>query len=303
MALEKEIWRTDIVGNLYKDNEFLTRATNADQYVLAGKVVHIPNANAASGAVKNRSSLPASVTKRTDIDVVYALDEYTSNPILVPNLDEIQLSYDKRESVMSEDMSAIKQLVAEWMLRNWAPTTAAQFLRTTGAAVTGAADSATGNRKGLTKEDVRKARTLLNKQNIPKAGRVALIPSDQMDFLLSDADLLKRDYAQEIDMKGGVITRLFGFDLLERSSTLVYTNASTPVVKDPGDAGAAADNQAALFWHPSAVERALGTVDVFERLGDPTYFGDIFSFLLMAGGRQRRNDGKGIVAVIEAASA
>ncbi|GAB2586559.1 phage capsid protein [Spirosoma areae] len=303
MALEKEIWRTDIVGNLYKDNEFLNRATNADQYVLAGKVVHIPNANAASGAVKNRTSLPASVTKRTDIDVVYALDEYTSNPILVPNLDTVQLSYDKRTSVMEEDMAAIKQLVAEWMLRNWAPTTAAQFLRTTGAAVGGAADSATGNRAGLTKEDVRRARTMLNKQNIPKQGRVALIPSDQMDFLLSDSDLLKRDYAGEIDVKGGVITRLFGFDLMERSSTLVYTNAGTPVVKDPGAAGAATDNQAAIFWHPSAVERALGTVDVFDNIGDPTYYGDIFSFLLMSGGRIRRNDGKGIVAVIEAAAA
>ncbi|WP_080058974.1 phage capsid protein [Spirosoma aerolatum] len=303
MALEKEIWRTDIVSNLYKDNDFMKYATIADQYVLAGKVVHIPNANSASGVVKNRSSLPASVTKRTDIDVTYALDEYTTNPVLIPNIDDIQLSYDKRQSVMQEDRAALNQLVAEWMLRSWAPTVAAQYLRTTGAAVVGAANGATGNRKGLTKEDVRKARTKLNKQNAPKDGRVALIPSDQMDFLLSDSDLLKRDYAGEIDMKGGVISRLFGFELLERSTVLEYDNATTPVVQDPGASGAAANNQAALFWHPFAVERALGTVDIFSHEGAPTYYGDILSFLLMAGGRQRRNDGAGIVAVIEAASA
>ena len=300
MALEKELWRTDIIGALYRDNEFLRRATSGDEYVLQGKVVHIPNANAGSGAVKNRTSLPANVTKRTDIDVVYALDEYTSNPILIPNIDTIQLSYDKRASVMKEDMSSIKQLVAEWMLRNWAPTTQDQILRTSGASTAATADLATGQRKGLDKGDLRRARTKLNKQNFPKDGRVALIPSDQMDFLLQDSDMLKRDYAQEIDVRGGQIVRLFGFELIERSSVLLYDNTVTPVVKDPGAGGAGTDNQATLCWHPDAVERALGTVDVFERKDDPTYYGDILSFLLMAGGRQRRADGKGIVSIIEA---
>ncbi|MGA0556537.1 hypothetical protein ACO2Q8_07800 [Larkinella sp. VNQ87] len=303
MALEKEIWQTDIVGNLYKGNDFLTRSTNVDQYVLAGKVVHIPNAGAGSGVVRNRSSLPATVTKRTDTDIVYALDEYTSNPITIPNIDTIQLSYDKRASVIGEDMASIRELVADWMLRNWAPTAAAQFLRTTGAAVLSASPGATGNRKGLTKEDLKKARLAMNKQNIPQEGRVALIPSDMMDFLLSDADLLKRDKSLELDVKGGVIAKLYGFELMERSATLVYTNAATPVVKDPGQATAATDNQAAILWHPSIVERALGTVDMFERLGDPTYYGDIYSFLVMAGGRIRRGDGKGIFAIIEDAAA
>jgi hypothetical protein len=303
MALEKEIWQTDIVKNLYKDNEFLQKATSGDQYVLAGKVVHIPNAGSGSGASRNRSSLPASVTKRTDTDIVYALDEYTSNPILIPNIDTIQLSYDKRASVMEEDMATIRELVAEWILRSWAPETAAQFLRTTGAATAATAPSGTGNRKGFTKNDLKRARLLMNKAGVPKEGRVSLIPSDLMNFLLDDDDLKKRDSSLELDMKGGVVARLYGFDLMERASTLTYTNAGTPAIKDPGAAGAAADNLAALCWHPSVVERALGTVEMFEKLGDPTYYGDVYSFLVMAGGRVRRNDGKGIVAIIEDASA
>ena len=39
---------------------------------------------------------------------------------------------------------------------------------------------------------------------------------------------------------------------------------------------------------PFAVERALGAVKMFERLNDPTMYGDIYSFLVMLGGRVRR---------------
>ncbi|RIV21389.1 hypothetical protein DYU11_18460 [Fibrisoma montanum] len=302
MALEKEIWQQDIVKGLYKENEFLNYATNEDQYVLAGKVVHIPQAGTASGVVKNRTTLPATVNKRSDTEVTYVLDEYTSNPTLIPNLDTIQLSYDKRASVMEENMNYLREAVAEWMLRVWAPSVAAQYIRTTGTATLGKAPGATGDRKGFRKEDLKRARTILNNQNVPKQGRVALIPGDMMEYLLDDEDLKKRDSSLELDMKAGVVSRLYGFDLMERPTTVSYTAATTPVPKDPDAATAATDNASVMCWHPSAVARAMGTIDMFENIGDPTYFGDIYSFLVMMGGRQRRADGKGIVSIIEAAA-
>nr|WP_293845848.1 phage capsid protein [uncultured Arsenicibacter sp.] len=299
MALEKEIWVRDIIGNLYKNNDFLDRAYNGDANVLNGKVVHIPVAAAASGASKNRAVLPAAVNRRSDTDITYALDEYTSNPILIPNIDNIQLSYDKRASVMQEDMAYIRQLVADWMLRNWA--TATNITRTTGAATLGMAPGATGNRKALLKEDLKNIRYMMNKANIPNEDRVAVIPSDMMNSLLDDADLKKRDRALELDMKGGVVSRLYGFDLIERSATTVYTNAATPAAKDPGAATAVTDNLAVQCWQVNSVERALGAVDMFEKLGDPTYYGDIYSFLVMMGGRIRRD--VGVWSIVEAASA
>ena len=89
MAIQKEIWTNYIMGNLFKNNEFLNYAYNADQYVLAGKVVHIPQAGAKPGTQRNRTQLPASVTQRTDVDITYAIDEFTSDPILIPNADKI----------------------------------------------------------------------------------------------------------------------------------------------------------------------------------------------------------------------
>ena len=85
MAIQKEIWQDHIEGNLFKGNECINAVTIADSYVIQGKVVHIPQAGALPNVVKGRTSLPATVVQRTDTDVTYTLDEYTTDPILIPN--------------------------------------------------------------------------------------------------------------------------------------------------------------------------------------------------------------------------
>ena len=112
MAIQKEIWMAAIVEGLFASNSFLSKAFNADEYVNNGKIVHIPNAGAASGTKKNRTELPAKVTKRTDIDVTFPLDEYTTDPVLIPNADTVELSYDKRESVLRQDKLKLQDDVA-----------------------------------------------------------------------------------------------------------------------------------------------------------------------------------------------
>ena len=44
MAIQKEIWTRAIVEGLFASNSFLSKAFNADEYVEAGKIVHIPQA-------------------------------------------------------------------------------------------------------------------------------------------------------------------------------------------------------------------------------------------------------------------
>jgi hypothetical protein len=300
MAIQKEIWEADIVENLFKDNEFLNYAVNADQYVLAGKVVHIPNAGGPPTVVKNRSSLPASVAKRTDVDITYALDEFTSDPIHIDNAESVELAYDKRQSVLADSQGAIKETVADWVLRAWAPSADANIIRTTGAAILAHLDDATGNRKKFLPADLKKARKVMNKMGVPKTERYALFSSDMEDQFTDGLTATEyRDFSRVMDEKSGIVGELYGFKIMSRDSVLTYTNASTPVVKDPGAAGAATDNDCVLCWQKQSVERALGEVKLFEAVGDPTYYGDIYSVLLRMGGRIRRNDAKGIVAIIQ----
>lgn len=306
MAIQKEVWTDYIIKNLFKDNQFLQYCFNADDKVLAGKVVHIPVVGAKPEVVKNRTTLPATVVKRTDTDITYVLDEYTTTPTLIPNADTIELSYDKMDSVLGEHVETLTEDVADEVLYKWATSTGgatytAHVIRTTGAAVPAHTDSATGNRLAFVKEDLKNAQTYMNKNKIPKGDRYALVDSEMYAQLTSDADLIKRDSGGELNLKEGVVMKLYGFNIMERSNVLVYDNTATPVVKAVGAAGAITDNAAVLCWQKNAVERAKGEVDFFENLKDATYYGDVYSALLRMGGRNRRETG--VVAIVQAASA
>lgn len=312
MAIQKEIWVNYIAENLYKDNEFMNMCFQADSNVLNGKVVHIPQAGGPPVVEKNRTSLPATVTKRIDQDIAYVIDQYTTDPDLIENADQFELSYDKLTSVLFNHVSKLGETLGDNLLVQWLETSsfsgadlpipAATVIRTTGPAVAATLPSATGNRKKFLKEDLGRAQTLLNKQNIPRRDRYALVSSDLYAQLKEDEDLKRRDRALELNLREGEVLTLYGFQILERSTTATYDNAGTPVVKPVGSTEAADDNDSVVCWQRDAVERARGSIDFFERTDDPQWYGDIYSALVRFGGRKRRADGKGIVAIVQDAA-
>lgn len=302
MAIQKEIWIDDIVGNLFKSNPHLDWAMNADQFVLAGKVVHIPNAGSKPGVKRNRTNLPASVTIREDVDITFVLDEYTSDPILITNAEQYETSGDKRASVMSEQSDAISELIGDWFFRYWAPTAATCITRTTGESV--AAHYGTGNRKKVTASDVKKIAKMLTIQGVPKKDRVACLDAEMFDqFTDSLTATQYKDFSKAYNEAENTVGKLFGFTFLEpRATVLRYNNDSTPVPKDPDADSANTDNGASLFWQKDCVIRALGTKEFFENEKDATYYGDVYSALLRSGGRKKRNDGKGVIALVQASA-
>lgn len=319
MSVTPEIWTNFIVENLFKDNEFLLSSIDESQYVIGVGVVHIPQAGSPSGVQRNRKTLPATITRRKDIDVTYVLDEFTTDPRFIPNIDKAELSYDKMDSCMSEDMSFLKQFVSEAMLYNWRP----QFLRkTTGASAD--AHVGTGNRKAICVDDFIKAKEQFNKWGIPKADRFCLIDTDMKGQLVTELKVnANRDYSVLYNPVTGDLDKIEGFKIYERQNSLIASAATLTAVS--GNAGLfqwtggdktytpeqIADVEAgsgsydttacaiALFWQKNMVARALGTTEMFDDMGNPQYYGDIYSFLQRAGGRSRRGDGKGVLGVIQ----
>lgn len=303
MGVQSEIWVDYIIESLFKENPFLDKCFNESDNVLAGAVVHIPQAGAASAVVKNRSTFPATAVRRTDTDITYPLDVYSSDPRHITDAESKEVSYDKMNSALGEDVNALSESFAEDLLYKWAPTVTGQILRTTGTAdALALSPSATGTRNALVKEDLKRAQALMNKQNISKAERYALIPSDMYQQLTSDATLMARDgiNGNELSLKDGVILRLYGFEIMERSDTTIYTNATPPVPKAPGATAAVSDNQAVICWQKNAVSKALGSTKFFENTSDALYYGDVFSMEVKMGGRKRRSDGKGVIAIVQA---
>lgn len=318
IGVTPEIWTNYIVENLFKDNEFLLQSIDESQYVIGTGVVHIPQAGSPSGVKRNRTSLPATITRRKDIDVTYVLDEFTTDPRFIPNIDKAELSYDKMDSCMNEDMYFLKQFIAEAMLYNWRST---YFLKTTGSST--APHVGTSNRKAICVEDFITAKETLNKWGIPKTDRFCILDTTMKGQLVRELKAnSNRDYSVIYNPVTGEIDKLEGFKIYERSNALIAsaptvtavsgTNyfkwTSTDLTYTPEEIAsietgttkfAATAASIALFWQKGMVSRAIGQTQMFDDQGNPQYYGDIYSFLQRAGGRTRRADCKGVLGIIQ----
>lgn len=303
MAIQQEFWVNYIIDNLFKDNSFLMKCFDESDSVLAGSVVHIPQAGAKPTVIKNRSSFPATIVKRTDTDITYTLDVYSTDPTLITNAEEKEISYDKIGSVLGEHVSSLDESYSDDILYKWAPTVPGNIVTTSGDLVDDAlAPSATGTRRAFVKKDLKKAQKIMNKQNIPKEDRYALFPTDMYSQLTDDTDLVKRDGVNggEVDLKNGIVMKLYGFNLMERSATTIYDLLNVP--KAPEAAGVATDNMAVICWHKNCVAKAKGSAKFFESLGLAENYGDTYSAEIKLGGRKRRANGDGVVAIVQKAS-
>lgn len=300
MAIQKEIWTRAIVEGLFASNSFLSKAFNADEYVEAGKIAHIPQAGAASKTKKNRTERPAKVNVRNDTDLTFQLNEFTTDPILITDAEKVELSYDKRESVLRQDKLALYEDVAKDFIFSWSPAST-RVIETTGEAVDAYTPSATGKRKAITKADVSTLMTKFNAENIPQQGRYLLLDAMMYSQLLNSLTENENSaFLASADAQNGIIGKLFSFNVMMRADAALYTAEKAP--KAWSEDGAATDLAAALAWHDQSVCRALGEVKAFEREGAPEYYGDIYSFLLRAGGSIMRSDNAGVMALVGAAT-
>lgn len=311
MGLEVEIWKRDIEEKLLKDNTFLNYFSDVSgDNIVQGKLVHIPQAGEPSKVVKNRKTVPADVMKRVDDLVTYAIDEYTSDPVYIPNAEMVELSYDKRQSVLNQNIANLSQEVAEGMLVNVVvspvgdhgklPTSS--ILETTGSETQSLLEGTTGQRKKFTLSDLQRVQMFLRKQNAWQDGQMyALLPSSAiMDLFPADSQLTAT-YMQQVtpsEREVGIIYKVQGFNILLRSS--VYLVEDSKEIKAAGSISTANDSEGALFWNKNMVEKAFGALETFERERDPQYYGDIYSFLVRMGGRARRKNFEGIAILKQA---
>lgn len=297
MALNKQVWLNSLVENFFPDNSFATKSIDDSTYV-SNKTVHVPNAGAPSGVEINRTQKPASVNARTDNDLSYNMDELTTNPIYIPNIETVELSYDKRNSVLWNDRMELQKQAHQNLLYRWFEEST--VVETTGAArAAHTTATATGNRKKMSKDTVLALMTKFNQEDVPADGRYILLDAVMYADLLEDlTDKELSAFLNSADAQQGVLGRLYGFDILQRSQVLRLTSAKK--LLKWSEASAATELAAGLAWQKNCVSRAMGDIKMFDSTDDPTYYGDIYSFLIRVGGSYRRYDKKGIACIVEA---
>ena len=297
MALQTEVWVRDIQEQLFASNEFLNFAVNHSEFV-NNKVVHVPIAGSAPNVEIDRSSLPAAISQRTDTELTYTLQEFTTDPMLITDLEDIQVSYNKRQSVLGHHVSAMADLIAQSTLVDWAAPTA-NVIPTSGADDSIKPVGATGTRKAVTLADIRSAAGLMDKQNVPKNDRYLMMDSDMYYQLLADNAVLSSETMGSANLPAGVVRQLFGFNILTRSSTPIYDVANA--VKAVGAAGAVTDNLSCIAWQSGFVAKAMGSTKVYADEDKPEYYGSVFSAMQLHKGTKLRSTGVGCVAIVQVA--
>lgn len=297
MAIQREVWVQDIVENLFPSNLFSNYATNHDGFVVEGRVVHQPYAGAKPTVVKDRTTLPATVTTRVDLDLTYTLAEYSTDPVTLRNAEKFELSYDKRMSLLGEHIAALRDRIHADLLQAWLGTASALGALPSGNLIATSGVLENGKRK-LALADLLRVKQEMDRRNIPDEGRYLLFPAELHNELFSIDEVVQAELLGRATLPEGVVSQLLGFNILKRGSTVVYDGAGA--LRPFGAVPAPTDRLAVVAWSRYSVARALGEVNLYESTDDPLYYGDIYSASVRAGGTRLRNDG--VYALLQATS-
>jgi len=320
-----QVFATYIVEKLRRVNPFFVHCVDESANVLGGAVVHIPNSGTSPTVVKNRSTFPATAVQREDTHVTYGLDVFTTTPSHVTFQEENEISYDKTDSVLNDHVATLTEAVGDEMIYNWlkgknasgndVTLPEANIVYTTGDSRAASETGQTGNRKKVTAADIRSLQTMMNKHNVPKTDRYLLMESEMYSELMDSLSSNQMAaYQQTADVANGIVGKLYGFNIIERSLVThfsahvnavgtagqegyVAATAAAPIA--PGTALNATDSVACIAWQKDSVAKALGDIKSFQSIDNPTYYGNIFSAAVKAGGRCRRADWAGIAALVQ----
>lgn len=316
--LLKQAFSSDLAKLLFPSNAFYMPSKDDSAFINDDKV-NLPQSGAAPGVTKNRSSFPASASQRTDSATQYPLEEFSSDPTHLQHSEELVVNYAKRASIVEDHGNAINEAIAESIMYNWARggdsenswSKKPEMVRTSGTDTRDAfvkqigGTAVTGTRKRIVKADLQKVQTILNRQNVPVSGRFGLITADMLeDFFLID-EFANSDYNNRKPLAEGQpeTFTFMGVTWYVRSDANVFSNAATPALKAKDANTSNTDNNGALIWHRDFVRKAKGGVEFFLDSDNPQFYGDVMSSLVRAGSIGARQDGKGIVNLVEAAGA
>jgi len=296
-----EDWVTDIEDILFEnENSFITMSRSHDEFV-KNKIVHIPQAGSLAGVTKNRIIFPAVIEQRTDVTNDYTLEDYSVDPALVEDIEEMQNSYSKRDSILFDHKSKLKEEIALNTMFDWAVTDSSQIVRTTGSAIVGNAPvGATGTRLAFTLNDLINLSANLDLQLIPDDGRrVLLLPTRMYNDLFRDPQLVTIDTMNKKSLPTGVHAGIMGFNIIKRSFVVNYDSGAT-ALNPIGGAVSGTDNSGGIAWHPDFVTKALGSIKVFFEEDSPIYFGDILSSQVLFKAHFMRTGKVGIAGIVQA---
>jgi len=262
-GLNKEIWLPEILEHFFPDNSWLKRSRDLSAFVENDKI-NLAEAGVMPEVLINNTTYPIPIETRDDIPISLELDYFDTKNTVLRNAEKVELSYDKRQSLIFGHKQSLQLSFAKKAIHGYAPQS--DSADTPVIATTG--DVENGFKK-ITLEDILNLYKRFNKIDAPDGNRVLVLnPEHEAQLMAEDLKLFK-----EV-MKTG---DLFGFKVFRYSKTPVY-DITTGEKKAFGAAAGANDTIASVAWVETEVMRAVGTMEMFSKDKDPEARGDILGF-------------------------
>lgn len=239
----KEIFAAIILALFYPDGSWLNELTSMDHMVEANKI-NLSQVGADPEVVKDNSTWPLTPTVRTDSGIEIPLATFDTKPTHVTNVEQLETSYDKCESVVRQHAEALRKNAMLSAAYNIAPSsnsTDHPVIATTGS------NRDDGNKK-LKYTDLLKLRTAFNKANYPMEGRILVLsPEHEEDLLAEDVDRYNRM------MTTGMIA---GFKVYVTNHGVQYSTSGKKQAYGTTNA-----QPCSFAFCKSEVMRAMGTIE------------------------------------------
>ena len=239
----KEIFAAIILALFYPDDSWLNELTSMDHMVEYNKI-NLSQVGADPEVVKDNATWPLTPTSRTDAGIEIPLATFDTKPTHVSNVEELETSYDKCQSVVMQHAAALRTKAMLSAAYNIAPSSNSAdhpVIATSGS------NRGDGN-KALTYKDVLKLRTAFNKANYPMEGRVLVLsPEHEEDLLAEDVDRYNRM------MTSGTLA---GFKIYVTNHGVQYSTSGAK--QDYGTTNA---QPCSIAFCKGEVMRAMGTID------------------------------------------
>lgn len=292
MALNKEVWLSQIQEGFYPNDNFLQKLTDYSSFVENNKI-HIASAGIDPKVLVNNTTYPINIVGREDGDNEISLDKFETENTIIRRPDAIEYSYDKLESVIRQHRSTLRKAVTMKATHAIAPQSDSHYtpiVQTTGAVTDG--------RRRLTFADILALKERFDEADIPMEDRyLVLHPRHVSDLLLEDLKIFK----DLTNVTNGEPMKFAGFGCFSCSTVPTYSAGPDGALAKVAYSDAATPQFASIAFHSDEIFKADGEIYMYSRYDDPEERATIVGFDKRAIVLPIRN--KGIGAIVSAAVA
>lgn len=268
MALNKEIWISQILEGFYPDDSFLQKPVNYSAFVENDRL-HIAAAGIDPKVLVNNTTYPIKSVNRDDSDNEIVLDKFETENTIVRRPDAIEYSYDKLESVIRQHRATLRKSVAMKAIHAYAPasdTTDTPVILTTGLTA--------GGRKRMTFADILTLKERFDEAEIPLEERyLVLHPKHVSDLLLEDIELFK----DLTNIKDGEPFKFAGFGCFSFAQMPTYKTETMVLKKVPFEEEKT-EQFASVAFYAKEVMKADGDIYMYASEDDPNERATIVGF-------------------------